>query len=167
MYMCHTFLTTVCIIYGRRWFRDGDRRQWTDKSGRRQIEESKAVQGQRAKNKLKYDMHGISGRPIEMLMLVCVTTLFRWSVVEATSEVLHRIYKSSAKDLTLSQVNQNPLPTSYLFGTNFNTILTFRRRASSIPDRRFATIQRTLFIYLINKYISLSDICLTVNQRYK
>ena len=25
-------------------------------------------------------------------------------------------------------------------------------------DRRFATLQRTLFIYLINKYISLSDI---------
>ena len=31
-------------------------------------------------------------------------------------------------------------------------------------DRRFATLQRTLFIYLINKYISLSYICLTVNH---
>ena len=31
-------------------------------------------------------------------------------------------------------------------------------------DRRFATLQRTLFIYLINKYISLSDICLTVHH---
>ena len=31
--------------------------------------------------------------------------------------------------------------------------LTFRHRASSIKDRRFATLQRTLFIYLINKYI--------------
>ena len=31
--------------------------------------------------------------------------------------------------------------------------LTFRHRASSIKDRRFATPQRTLFIYLINKYI--------------
>ena len=40
--------------------------------------------------------------------------------------------------------------------------LTFRHRASSIQDRHFATLQRTLFIYLINKYISLSDICLTV-----
>ena len=39
--------------------------------------------------------------------------------------------------------------------------LTFRHRASS---RHFATLQRTLFIYLINKYISLSDICLTVHH---
>ena len=31
-------------------------------------------------------------------------------------------------------------------------------------DRRFATLQRTLFIYLINKYISLFDICLTVHH---
>ena len=42
--------------------------------------------------------------------------------------------------------------------------LTFRHRASSIYDRHFATLQRTLFIYLINKYISLSDICLTVHH---
>ena len=34
-------------------------------------------------------------------------------------------------------------------------------------DRRFATLQRTLFTYLINKYISLSDICLTVHHWYK
>jgi hypothetical protein len=40
-------------------------------------------------------------------------------------------------------------------------ILTFRHRASSIQDRHFTTLQRRLFIYLINKYISLSDICLT------
>ena len=45
--------------------------------------------------------------------------------------------------------------------------LTFRHRASSIQDRHFATLQRTLFIYLINKYISLSDICLTVHHWYK
>ena len=42
--------------------------------------------------------------------------------------------------------------------------LTFRHRTSSIYDRRFAALQRTLFIYLINKYISLSDICLTVHH---
>ena len=41
--------------------------------------------------------------------------------------------------------------------------LTFRHRASSIKDRRFAILQRTLFIYLINKYISLCDICFTVH----
>jgi len=33
--------------------------------------------------------------------------------------------------------------------------LTFRHHASSKQDRRSATLQRTLFIYLINKYISL------------
>ena len=42
--------------------------------------------------------------------------------------------------------------------------LTFRHRASSVQDRHFATLQRTVFIYLINKYISLSDICLTVHH---
>ena len=42
--------------------------------------------------------------------------------------------------------------------------LTFRHRASSVQDRRFATLQRTFFIYLMNKYISLSDICLTVHH---
>ena len=31
-------------------------------------------------------------------------------------------------------------------------------------DRRFAILQRTLFIYLINKYILLSDICLAVHH---
>ena len=31
-------------------------------------------------------------------------------------------------------------------------------------DRSFAILQRTLFIYLFNKYISLSDICLTVHR---
>ena len=41
-----------------------------------------------------------------------------------------------------------------------DVILTFRHRASCIQGRRFATLQRTLFIYLINN-ISLSDICLT------
>ena len=42
--------------------------------------------------------------------------------------------------------------------------VTFRHRAFSIEDKRFATLQRTLFIYLINKHISLSDICLTVHH---
>ena len=46
-------------------------------------------------------------------------------------------------------------------------ILTFRHRAHSIYYRRFADLQRTLFIYLINKYISLSDICLTLQHWYK
>ena len=32
------------------------------------------------------------------------------------------------------------------------TYLTFRHRASLIEDRRFATVQITIFIYLINKY---------------
>ena len=42
--------------------------------------------------------------------------------------------------------------------------LTFRHRSFSMQDRRFATLQRTLIIYLINKYISLSVICLTVHH---
>ena len=45
--------------------------------------------------------------------------------------------------------------------------LTFRHRSFSMQDRRFATLQRMFFIYLINKYISLSDICLTVHHWYK
>ena len=45
--------------------------------------------------------------------------------------------------------------------------LTFRHRASCILGQAFTTLQRTLFIYLINKYISLSDICLTVHHWYK
>ena len=42
--------------------------------------------------------------------------------------------------------------------------LNLQAPASSIQDRRFDTLQRTLFIYLINKYISLFDICLTVHH---
>ena len=52
------------------------------------------------------------------------------------------------------------IPTGYNGGDN----MTFRHHASSIYDRRFAFPQRTLFIYLINKYISLSDISLTVHH---
>jgi hypothetical protein len=48
-----------------------------------------------------------------------------------------------------------------------NSSLTFRHRASCILDRRFATLQRTLFIYLIDKYISLSDIFLAAHHWYK
>jgi len=57
--------------------------------------------------------------------------------------------------------NISDWPASLLFKLN---TLTFRHRASSIEDRHFATLQRALFIYLINKYISLSDICLTVHH---
>ena len=42
--------------------------------------------------------------------------------------------------------------------------LTFRHRASCLQDRRFTTLQRTLFVYLINIYISLSDIFLTAHH---
>ena len=43
-------------------------------------------------------------------------------------------------------------------------ILNFRHCVSCIQDRRFTAIHRTLFMYLINKYISFSDICLTVHH---
>jgi len=50
-------------------------------------------------------------------------------------------------------------------GNEGNTrALTFRHRASYVQDRRFATLQRTLFKCLINKYISLSDIFFTVHH---
>ena len=52
-------------------------------------------------------------------------------------------------------------------GIWFLSVLAFRHLASSIQDRRLATLHRTLFMYLINKYISLSDICLTVHHWYK
>ena len=58
----------------------------------------------------------------------------------------------------------------FIIGTKLGEeyrLLTFRHRASPIYDRRFATLQTTPFIYLINKYISLSDICLTVHHWYK
>jgi len=42
----------------------------------------------------------------------------------------------------------------------------FRRHASSIKDRRSATLQRTLFIYLINKYISLYFLGLAVQSQF-
>ena len=42
--------------------------------------------------------------------------------------------------------------------------LNFKHRGSCILGQAFHTLQRTLFIYLINKYISLSDICLTVHH---
>jgi len=62
------------------------------------------------------------------------------------------------------------IPKLSLFSQTVSVLLnelTFRHRASYIQDRRFATLQKTLFIYLINKNISLSDICLTVHHWYK
>ena len=56
---------------------------------------------------------------------------------------------------------------SIIFIETQATCLTFRHRSFSMQDRRFASLQRTLFMYLINKYISLSDICLTVHHWYK
>ena len=45
--------------------------------------------------------------------------------------------------------------------------LIFRHLRPVYRDRHFATLQRTLFIYLINKYISLPNICLTVHHWFK
>ena len=45
-----------------------------------------------------------------------------------------------------------------------HALLTFRHHVSSVQDRHFTTLQRTLFIYLINKYISLFDICLIMHH---
>ena len=57
------------------------------------------------------------------------------------------------------QYAEYEIPGGVLYG-----ILTFRHHASSLEDRRFTTLQITLFIFLINKYISLSDIYLTVHH---
>ena len=45
-----------------------------------------------------------------------------------------------------------------------NSYLTFRHRASSILGQTFRYSPENAFIYLINKYISLSDIRLTVHH---
>ena len=60
------------------------------------------------------------------------------------------------RDLTLS-----------IFSSVFEVEDLSARGSSSTCSRPFATLQRTLFIYLINKCISLSDICLTVHHWYK
>jgi len=46
----------------------------------------------------------------------------------------------------------------------WNMPITFRHQSFCMQDRHFATLQRMLFIYLIKKYISLSDICLTMHH---
>jgi hypothetical protein len=53
----------------------------------------------------------------------------------------------------------------YHFFLFTQTILTFRHHASSIYYRSSATLQRMLFIYLINKYISLYffETCWTIS----
>ena len=68
------------------------------------------------------------------------------------------------KRLLSKHKNGNIRPQGGNYKASENTMdLTFKHRASSIQDRRFATLQRTLFIYLINKYVSLSDICVNVH----
>ena len=84
-----------------------------------------------------------------------------WSSIHST--VCHN--DSSVASTKASSRNRRP-SASFNFQHPFFS-LTFRHRASSIQDSHFGTLQRTLFIYLINKYISLSDICLTVHHWYK
>ena len=90
------------------------------------------------------------------------------------------VFKNSPKHLSVTPLSartnggsvifphsDDHLQTSQVMATSkpsHSPSLTFRHRASSIEDRNFATLQRTLFIYLINKYILLSDICLTVHH---
>ena len=75
-------------------------------------------------------------------------------------------YPPLTKELTKSSACAfNALRTGLLNCLNaLSRGLTFRHVHPVYRDRRFATLQRTLFIYLINKYISLSDICLTVHH---
>ena len=89
----------------------------------------------------------------------------------------------TARRANASSSNINPYPTAFPYGNGMvlhfyqqqesSTTKTVHKvinkglKAYVYRDRRFATLQRTLFIYLINKYISLSDICLTVHHWYK
>jgi len=45
-------------------------------------------------------------------------------------------------------------------------LLTFKHHASSVKDRHSATLQRMLFIYLINKYISLYFLRLAAQSQF-
>ena len=49
-------------------------------------------------------------------------------------------------------------------GISIITVKSELWRMSSQVQKGFTTLQRTLFMYLINKYISLSNICLTVHH---
>ena len=49
-------------------------------------------------------------------------------------------------------------------GNKWRPSLTFRHRASCTLGQAFRYSPEKAFIYLINKYISLSDICLTVHH---
>ena len=92
--------------------------------------------------------------------------------VQKPAEIYHGLFCIYRQMQNLG-LNKASLTTSHNISYILFTIqpstrrLTFRHRASSIYDRRFAALQRTLFIYLINKHISLSDICLTVHHWYK
>ena len=98
-------------------------------------------------------------RPLWCTSTFYVSLIAHLSITVAISNLTHNTF-------SLKYVYYIPLHVSS------NIMLIIRRlncinRTSSIYDRRFATLQRTLFIYLINKYISLSDICLTVHHLYK
>ena len=82
------------------------------------------------------------------------------------SYVLNRPEKSADPSTSCSVMdNLNTVRTELLNCFNARSRgLTFRHLRPVYRDRHFATLQRTLFIYLINKYISLSDICLTVHH---
>ena len=77
---------------------------------------------------------------------------FYQQLESSTTKTVHKVINKRLKTYVLS-------PHS---GENFHSPL--GTVCSVYRDRRFATLQRTLFIYLINKYISLSDICLTVHH---
>ena len=93
----------------------------------------------------------------------CLFTYLLGHARGSTAEFIGLVVQNRVLDVKASHLGHVPP------GESKNTftclfVLPFRHRASSIKDRRFATLQRTLFIYLINKYISLSDICLTVHH---
>jgi len=78
-------------------------------------------------------------------------------VAKVRSFFEHALYAIFKTRQIITHISTAPFHTT-------STHLTFMHHASSIQDRRFATLQRTLLIYLINKYVSLSDISLTVHH---
>ena len=88
------------------------------------------------------------------------------STVNFPEELSPRLFRVLLKTVFFVAQKQYTIvlrvPNSLLHWTQL--CLTFRYRASSIQDSLFTNLQRTFFIYLINIYISLSDICLTVNH---
>ena len=110
--------------------------------------------------------------------LIClIVTLMHFKILYCTSELLINFLcnENTANFGNVSSLAERPI----LFRSHIKLVcdyapppkknihifpLTFRHRASCILGQAFHYSPENVFIYLINKYISLSDICLTVHH---